>query len=127
MMPRRARVASCVTACALTLFALTLPRVAMGQGQAQGQAARRDSVAPQGRRRAIDIRATAPAPEVVTIRPRVIPAFGRALLVPMAIQPPAAGDQPPATVVIFPGSLPAPRTAAPEAPRRPDSPTLPPE
>ncbi|MEA3244762.1 MAG: hypothetical protein U9Q74_01270 [Gemmatimonadota bacterium] len=100
---------------------------APARAQGQAQPPRRDSTTQQGRRRAIDIRATAPAPEVVTIRPREIPAFGRALLVPAVLQPPAGGDQPPATVVIFPGSLPVPRPAAPAPPRRPDTPTPPPE
>ena len=65
--------------------------------------------APQPRRRALDIRAQAPAPEVVTIRPREIPGFSRALLAPAVFQPPRQFTQVSEdrrTVVIFPGALP---------------------
>ena len=65
--------------------------------------------APQQRRRALDIRAQAPAPEVVTIRPREIPEFSRALLAPVVFQAPrlfTQVGQDRRTVVIFPGALP---------------------
>jgi hypothetical protein len=75
------------------------------QGQ-QGQQGQR----PRPPRRALDIRAQAPAPEVVTIRPREIPLFSRALIAPAIYQPPVAaqtaGDQNGGTVVILPGTLP---------------------
>lgn len=64
---------------------------------------------PQQRRRALDIRAQAPAPEVVTIRPREIPEFSRALLAPALFQPPSLFtqvSQDRRTVIIFPGALP---------------------
>jgi hypothetical protein len=74
-----------------------------GQQGKQGQQ-------PRPPRRALDIRAQAPAPEVVTIRPREIPLFSRALISPAIYQPPVAaqtsGDRTGGTVVILPGTLP---------------------
>lgn len=94
------------------------PAQARPAGADSGQA----RPARQGRR-AIDIRATAPAPEVVTIRPREIPEFPRTLALPdnlPAIRVP--GDREPATVVIFPGGpipVPPPPAARPEPTRPP--------
>lgn len=74
-------------------------------------------------RRAIDIRATAPAPEVVTIRPREIPEFPRVLPLPdglPAVRVPS--DREPVTVVIFPGGpvpVPPPPATRPESTRPP--------
>ena len=78
------------------------------QPQGRGAEPARQPV-PQQRRRALDIRAQAPAPEVVTIRPREIPEFSRALLAPALFQPPSLFtqvSQDRRTVIIFPGALP---------------------
>ncbi|MCC7196329.1 MAG: hypothetical protein IT356_12310 [Gemmatimonadaceae bacterium] len=99
--------ATAVIAAVIASAALAVPgEAARGQGQSTTQPTRRDSTIQQAKRRAIDVRATAPAPEVVTIRPREIPRFPRSLLVPAMITPPAGDVRPPATVVIFPGTIP---------------------
>ncbi len=70
-------------------------------------------------RRTLDIRAQAPAPEVVTIRPREIPQFSRTLLIPVVYPPPPGGatadsaDTSRRTMIIFPGTLPVSGTAPP--------------
>lgn len=110
----------------LASAAVVVPgRVASGQGQSTTQPTRRDTTIQQGKRRTIDVRATAPAPEVVTIRPREIPGFPRSLLVPAMITPPAGDVRPPATVVIFPGTIPGRDARTP--PGRPDTSSQPPE
>ena len=84
---------------------------------------------PQGRapRRALDIRAQAPAPEVVTIRPREVPEFSRTLLAPAIYRSQPVSDLNSRTIVIFPGALPilAPRAAG--APAPPDPEPTPPQ
>ena len=40
-------------------------------------------------RRTVEIRAQAPAPEVITVRPREVPPYTRRLLVPALLTPPA--------------------------------------
>ncbi|MBM4194114.1 MAG: hypothetical protein FJ202_07025 [Gemmatimonadetes bacterium] len=95
-----------------------------GAGQArpaaQGAATARDSTPRLGRRRALDIRATAPAPEVVTIRPRAIPAFDRAMALDsvLALSLPR-GNGMRGTVVLLPGVLPFVR---PDSVTRPNPP-----
>ena len=94
----------------IATMALIMPADAQAQAQPPVTRPAPDSAqrpAPRPARRALDIRAAAPAPEVVTIRPREIPVFSRSLLVPVVIAPPpATGDHRPATVVIFPGVWP---------------------
>ncbi len=94
------------------VFAALIPLGAEGQGAPPTQP---PTVPPPQRpvRRTLDIRAQAPAPEVVTIRPREIPQFSRVLLIPAVYAPPAAASADSSattrrTMVIFPGTLPVP-------------------
>jgi hypothetical protein len=56
---------------------------------------------PAPKRRAIDIRGQAPAPEVVTVRPREIPQYSRRIVSPALITAPPV-QRPSSTVVILP-------------------------
>ena len=56
---------------------------------------------PAPKRRAIDIRGQAPAPEVVTVRPREIPQYSRRIVSPSLISAPPV-QRPSSTVVILP-------------------------
>lgn len=129
MMTSRTRTAA-ATRWAAILTVAAMPAVAAAQATPQGAAQTPPAVqrptppaaqpaAGQGgrgaqptRRRALDIRSSAPAPEVVTVRPREIPAFSRALLVPAVIAPPADAKTS-GTVVIFPGPVPGVQTPKP--------------
>lgn len=63
------------------------------------------------KRKALEIRGQAPAPEVVTVRPREIPQFQRKILTPILYDaPPAAPTA--AYYIVLPGPLPEPRSAA---------------
>lgn len=100
-------------------FLAAMPAMAQGRPPVS-----RDTTQKPAGRRTLDIRATAPAPEVVTIRPREIPVFSRSLLAPALFKPPAAAGAADApntnrrTVVIFPGTLPVSGTQP--VPRPPD-------
>jgi hypothetical protein len=59
---------------------------------------------PPAKRRALEIRGQAPAPEVVTVRPREVPAYTRRIIVPALFDTrPATARR---TVVLLPGPLP---------------------
>jgi hypothetical protein len=120
--PRRRSAVVAVTTPLVVLCVLCVSEVSL----AVAQGSVRPTQPTQQRRRTLDIRATAPAPEVVTIRPREIPAFDRALLAPAMLRPPQ--NTAPRTVVIFPGFLTAAGAPAQApGPRRPGdySPTQP--
>jgi hypothetical protein len=99
-----------------------MPVAALAQGTPP---ARRDTTQ-RPARRTLDIRATAPAPEVVTIRPREIPVFSRSLLAPALFKPSVPANTVPTTsagpntnrrtVVIFPGTLPPSGSVPPRTP-----------
>lgn len=109
----------------LMAFAVVIPLGVEGQGAPPVVPPVTPPVTPPPQRpvrRTLDIRAQAPAPEVVTIRPREIPQFSRALLIPLLYQPPVAGaatDTTDAgntsrrTMIIFPGTLPVSGAARP--------------
>lgn len=67
------------------------------------------------RRRALEIRGQAPAPEIVTVRPREIPAYTRKLLVPALFADSVGGPLTPArprtTIILLPAPLPDARPA----------------
>lgn len=63
------------------------------------------------RRKALEIRGQAPAPEVVTVRPREIPQFQRKILTPILYDAPPAAPAA-AYYIVLPGPLPEPRSAA---------------
>jgi len=111
----------------ITVMLVTAPRAALAQGgpparpptppvarPAPPPPARQPSAQQPSRRRTLEIRGQAPAPEVVTVRPREVPAYTRRIIVPALFEPP-----PPTrgTVVLLPGPLPEPR-----APGTPDPP-----
>ena len=88
----------------------------LGAAGVQGQ---QPSPAPVPRKRALEIRGQAPAPEVVTVRPRTTPAYTRKLIAPALYDPPAgASARAAATVVLLPGTLSAVRPPA-TTPSRP--------
>ncbi len=102
----------------LLVLGVAIPLVVEGQGAPPGAP---PATPPPQRpvRRTLDIRAQAPAPEVVTIRPREIPQFSRTLLIPVLYPPPPGGatadsaDTSRRTVIIFPGTLPVSGAARP--------------
>lgn len=63
------------------------------------------------KRKALEIRGQAPAPEVVTVRPRVIPQFQRKIITPILYDAPPLA-QSAAYYIVLPGPLPEPRSAA---------------
>jgi hypothetical protein len=74
------------------------------------------------RKKALEIRGQAPAPEVVTVRPREVPQFTRRLISPALydVRPAPAASRARATVVLLPGQLPEVRSSV-------TNPTRPPE
>jgi hypothetical protein len=66
-----------------------------------------DAPAAPRARRTVEIRAQAPAPEVITVRPREVPQYTRRLLVPALINPADTARADRAAVVV-----PAPASAA---------------
>ena len=64
-----------------------VPAVARAQGVTPAAPAPGAPAAPKVRR-SVEIRAQAPAPEVITVRPREVPQYTRRLLVPALIVPP---------------------------------------
>jgi len=80
--PSRLLLGLCVVA-----VAAALPTVARAQQPAPATAATPATAAPgtpiaAKQRRTVEIRAQAPAPEVITVRPREVPAYSRRLLAP---------------------------------------------
>ena len=98
--------------CALLLL-LWLPAVASAQGTSvppPQQSQQPQPPSPQ-KRRALEIRGQAPAPEVVTVRPREVPQFQRKIITPILYD--AAPSAPTiAYYIVLPGPLPEPRSAA---------------
>lgn len=101
----------------LLILGAAMPLVVEGQGAPPGAP---PAAPPPQRpvRRTLDIRAQAPAPEVVTIRPREIPQFSRTLLIPVVYPPPGGAtadstDISRRTMIIFPGTLPVSGAARP--------------
>ena len=92
---------------ALTLGALATllvaPRLGAQQSTQPTQPTRpvQPPAQPAPKRRAIDIRGQAPAPEVVTVRPREIPQYSRRIVSPSLINAPPV-QRPSSTVVILP-------------------------
>jgi hypothetical protein len=86
----------------LTLGALaTLGAAAPRLGAQQSTPPVPPPAQPAPKRRAIDIRGQAPAPEVVTVRPREIPQYSRRIVSPALITAPPV-QRPSSTVVILP-------------------------
>jgi len=105
----------------LTRFAWMLPAlalVAMTPAKARAQqampAATATPDAPKPRR-TVEIRARAPAPEVITVRPRVVPQYTRRLLAPTLFPFPDSTGAVRASVVV-----PAPASAEARAAATPD-------
>jgi hypothetical protein len=90
------------------------PVEARAQGEPSKPAAPPQQPTP-ARRKALEIRGQAPAPEVVTVRPREIPQFQRKIITPILYEaPPPAPSV--AYYIVLPGPLPEPRNAAQQNP-----------
>lgn len=99
------------------LFALAIaltPAAAWSQGAAVPPAQQPQQPQPP-KRRTIEIRGQAPAPEVVTVRPREIPQFQRKVITPILYDAPPAAP-PIVYYIVLPGPLPEPRNTAPPNP-----------
>lgn len=82
--------------------ALAAPKVGAQQSTPPGQQPVQQPVQPPApKRRAIDIRGQAPAPEVVTVRPREIPQYTKRIVSPSILSAPPV-QRPSGTVVILP-------------------------
>jgi hypothetical protein len=105
--------------CAMGALLSIAPAIARAQGQPVPPPPAQQPQQPQPpspqKRRALEIRGQAPAPEVVTVRPREIPQFQRAIIAPILYDaPPAAAKI--AYYIVLPGPLPEPRSAAQSTP-----------
>ena len=91
--------------------ALGVALLALGAASAQAQ---QSVPQPAPRKRALEIRGQAPAPEVVTVRPREVPRFTRRLIAPAMYdsRPAPVASRPTSTVVLLPGPLPDIRSSA---------------
>ncbi|MBI3568642.1 MAG: hypothetical protein HY084_10645 [Gemmatimonadetes bacterium] len=104
------------------LFMLLLSSVASVSSvvelRAQGQPPAQQPVPPAPKRRALEIHGQAPAPEVVTVRPREIPQYTRRVITPLF----TGGSAPKksSTVVVLPAPLPEPRAGQPNQSQKPE-------
>ena len=108
--------ASC---CLGALLLLAAPAVVRAQGQAVPPPVPPGQQQPQQpspqKRRALEIRGQAPAPEVVTVRPREVPQFQRMIITPILYDAAPAAPKI-AYYIVLPGPLPEPRSAAQSTP-----------
>lgn len=105
-----------VLSCVCALLFVATPAITRAQGQPVTPPTVQQPTTPSPqKRKSLEIRGQAPAPEVVTVRPREIPQFQRKIITPILFTPAPAAPAI-AYYIVLPGPLPEPRTAAPQNP-----------
>lgn len=116
-MTRQSRIVLCTVSLATIAC---VPAAARAQGATPPTPAPGARVAPRVRR-SVEIRAQAPAPEVITVRPREVPHYTRRLLVPALLVPPdTTGARGTAAAIGASVVVPAPASAEARAAATPD-------